>query len=41
MPGITTPNGIDADDMDRIKRFLDTPAWDRTPEMLCPEEQRK
>lgn len=41
MPGINPSNGIDADDMDRIKRFLETPAYQRKPEMLCPEEQRQ
>lgn len=42
MPGINPPNerinGIDSEDMDRIKQFLDTPAYERTPEMLCPQE---
>jgi hypothetical protein len=43
VPGINSPNrptnGIDDEDMDRIKQFLATPAWKRSPEMLCPEEQ--
>lgn len=43
MPGINTSqtariNGIDADDMDLIRQFLQTPAWQRTPDMLCPKE---
>lgn len=41
VPGIKSTdrstNGIDAKDMDRIERFLSTPAWERKPEMLCPE----
>lgn len=43
VPGIKTTsrptNGIDSEDMDRIRRFLETPAYERTPEMLCPEEK--
>lgn len=43
VPGIKAASrptpGIDAEDMDRIKQFLSTPAWDRKPEMLCPEEE--
>ncbi len=32
---------LSADERERIKQFVDTPRYERTPDQLCPEEEEE
>jgi len=35
------PRGLSTDDLERIRQFSETPAYERTPEMLLPESDEE